>query len=72
MVGGGIDILICEVENEEEWFCSIVGVEVEKMIGVITLKSGMSVLMIEGDETCLGKTDDGTINGGNGRGTLKE
>ena len=41
------------------------------MIGVITSKSGMPVSVIEGDETRLGKTDDGKMNGGNGRGTLK-
>ena len=42
------------------------------MIGVVTSESGMSVSVIEGDETRIGKTDDGTMNGGNGRGTLKE
>ena len=41
------------------------------MIGVITSESGISVLVVEGDKNRLGKNDDGTMNGGNGRGTLK-
>ena len=39
---------------------------------MINSESEMSLLVIEGDETRLGKTDDGTMNGGNGRGTLKD
>ena len=42
------------------------------MIGMVISESGMSVSMIEGDETCLGKTDDGKMNEGNGRGILKD
>ena len=42
------------------------------MIGVITSKSGMLVLVIDCDEPRLGKTDDGIMSGGNGIGTLKD
>ena len=42
------------------------------MIGVITSESGIPVLVTESDETHLGKPDDGKMNGGNGRGTLKD
>ena len=41
------------------------------MIGVITSESGMSVSVIEGVEMWLGKTDDGKMNEGNGKGILK-
>ena len=71
MVGGGIDIVIGEIEKGEERFWSIVDVNFEEMSGMITLESGIPVSVIKSDETRLGKTDDGTMNGVNGRGTLK-
>ena len=42
------------------------------MIGVILSESGLLVPVIDCDETCLRKTDDGAMGGGNGREILKD
>ena len=42
------------------------------MTRMITSESGISVSVIEGVETCLGKTDDGKENEGNSKGVLKD
>ena len=49
----------------------IVAIEFEEIIGVIISESGVSVPVIDCEETCLRKTDDGTMSGGNGRGILE-
>ena len=41
MVGGGIDIVIGELENGKERFSISVGIEVEEVTRVITSESGV-------------------------------